>query len=365
MQTLYKKDTSGKIRYLDVSTIGATLIQTSGVVGTENPITHQKECKGKNLGKKNETSPSVQATKELESLITEKLQEGYFKTIEAAQTEETLFPMLAKDYKKEFKKIDWKSGNTFAQPKLDGMRCLITVTPEGVTLKSRDGRFIETMQHISAAFKAVTPGTYDGELYAHGYSFQENMEFVKKWRDGDEGSIQIQFHCYDVVHDKLSFKERLLVRDINLAGVEHVVFVETIKINSEDELIKAHSKYVAEQYEGTIVRHGLAPYKINGRSSNLLKYKDFQDIALPILDVIPCRQRTEWGDPVFYWEGAKGHRHGDNIIGAGVKMSHATRIDMLKNKENYIGKTAELRFFEYSDTGVPRFPVMHGIRLDK
>ena len=30
-----------------------------------------------------------------------------------------------------------------------------------------------------------------------------------------------------------------------------------------------------------------------------------------------------------------------------------------------IGKMAEIRFFEYSDEGVPRFPVMVGIRQDK
>ena len=29
------------------------------------------------------------------------------------------------------------------------------------------------------------------------------------------------------------------------------------------------------------------------------------------------------------------------------------------------GKTAEIRFFEYTDDGLPRFPVCVGIRLDK
>jgi hypothetical protein len=38
---------------------------------------------------------------------------------------------------------------------------------------------------------------------------------------------------------------------------------------------------------------------------------------------------------------------------------------MLINKQDYLGKTAEIRFFEFTDDGLPRFPVMVGIRLDK
>jgi hypothetical protein len=34
-------------------------------------------------------------------------------------------------------------------------------------------------------------------------------------------------------------------------------------------------------------------------------------------------------------------------------------------KEEYIGQTAEVRFFEYTDGGIPRFPVCVGFRLDK
>jgi hypothetical protein len=48
-----------------------------------------------------------------------------------------------------------------------------------------------------------------------------------------------------------------------------------------------------------------------------------------------------------------------------MKFSHAEREEILINKENYIGKKAEIRFFEYTDGGIPRFPVCVGFRLDK
>ena len=101
-------------------------------------------------------------------------------------------------------------------------------------------------------------------------------------------------------------------------------------------------------------------YKSNARISELLKYKQFIDIQLPILDVIPADQRPDWGIPIFYWAGAK-----DNILKSNTKMTHEQRKDLLENKHAYIGSHAEIRFFEYSDEGVPRFPVVVGIRNDR
>ena len=70
MTTLYKTDSKNKLRYLTVYTEDADLIQKSGLLDTESPITHRKTCKGKNIGRSNETSPEDQAEKEMESLNT-------------------------------------------------------------------------------------------------------------------------------------------------------------------------------------------------------------------------------------------------------------------------------------------------------
>lgn len=352
---IYKKDTKGKLRFLNAFVIGDELVQESGVIGTKNPIEHRKTCKGKNIGRANETTPAEQAEKELQSLITEKLKEGYFKTEAEAETTDTLFPMLAKDFKKESHKIDW-SEDVWVQPKLDGMRCLIIVECKSLpVLKSRDGRLIETMSHIVEDFIGAMPGVYDGELYAHGHSFQENMELIKKFRPGK--STKVKFHCYDVVSQN-PFTKRLKSRNEGLAGLKTVEFVKTYPVKSETEIKTHHKKFLADGYEGTIVRHGEEDYKKNGRSSNLLKYKDFIDIAVPIVDIVACDQRPEWGKPVCKLPDGQ-------TFEAGMKYSHDARKDFLKKKSKYIGKTAEIRFFEYSDTGIPRFPVMVGIRLDK
>lgn len=354
MKTLYKKDQSGKTRYLKISTKGAELIQESGVVDTDSPISHSKACRSKNIGRSNETTPEQQAKLEMASKIAEKLTEGYFENLDDAKTEEVILPMLAKSYNDEKDKIDWN--NAYVQPKFDGMRCHAHIKKDGsVTLMSRQGKVIENMMHITSDLSKIKGDLIlDGELYFHGGNFQENMRLIKKYRKGETENIQ--YHVYDIVMDR-PFNSRNAHIKAGLEESKNIVFVKTAKIRNEKDLTNFHKEFLSQGYEGSIVRWGDAGYKANGRSSNLLKYKDFQDIACKIIDITPADSRPEWGVPTLEYKGKK--------FQAGMKYSHAEREDFLKNKKAYIGKTAEIRFFEYSEDGIPRFPVMVGIRLDK
>lgn len=99
MRTLYKKDSSGKIRFLTISTDAGFLIQESGVVGTTSPVRNISVCEAKNVGRANATTPEEQAIAEAASKITEKLRLGYFDTMEEAEEKggaDFLLPMLAK-----------------------------------------------------------------------------------------------------------------------------------------------------------------------------------------------------------------------------------------------------------------------------
>ncbi len=97
---------------------------------------------------------------------------------------------------------------------------------------------------------------------------------------------------------------------------------------------------------------------MNKRATQLLKYKDFIDIACKVIDIEPAEKRPEHGVCVCVTEDGHEFR-------TGMKFSHEERAEILQEKDKYIGQTAEIRFFEYSDEGVPRFPVCVGFRLDK
>lgn len=354
-KTLYKKDSKGKIRIWSIWTEGADIVQLSGLLGSDKLVEHRKTAKAKNVGKSNETTPEEQALSEAQSKITKKLDKAYFETEKEAREEEVILPMLAKSYKDHSKKVEWDS-NTFSQPKLDGQRCLAIVKVDGVKLISRDNIEIKTMDHIKPALAHLVGHVIDGELYAHGLSFQENMKLIKKYRKGE--SEKVRFHVYDYISDK-PFKERWDALNKALfsntpAFIEKVL---TVPVKSEENLKALHAQFLGEGYEGTILRHGEAPYKLNGRSPNLLKYKDFIDIATKIKDVIPMDARPEHGMVVSEVNG--------EVFKGTPKMSFEEREEILRNKEDYIGKTGEFRFFEYTDKGAPRFPLFIGIRNDK
>ena len=140
-------------------------------------------------------------------------------------------------------------------------------------------------------------------------------------------------------------------------GSKHIELVPTFKVTSMEEVNKYHVQFLFEGYEGTIIRWGNEGYEVNKRSKHLLKKKDFLDEACKIIDIIPSEKRPEQGIAVCEMNG--------KIFKATPKMSHTEKELFLQYKELHIGKMAEIRFFEYTDEGSPRFPVLVGIRLDK
>ena len=103
-ETIYKIDTSGKVRFLRVYNQGAELIQESGVMGGA-VVPHKRTCSPKNVGRSNETTAEQQAIKEGQSIITNKLKGNYTK--DPSGKSNVVLPMLAKSYDKESKKVDW------------------------------------------------------------------------------------------------------------------------------------------------------------------------------------------------------------------------------------------------------------------
>lgn len=363
--SLYKKDSKGKIRVWRAYTVGDKLVQESGILDGKLKQ-DAKTCTPKNVGKANQTTGEEQAELEKDSKVEAKLKEGYFRTIEEAQTSLVVLPMLAKEYGKEKHKIDWDT--VYVQPKLDGMRCFAIIENGEVRLMSRKGTPIETLPHIVEAIKALnivnaSPAViFDGELYAHGKTFQENMSLIKKYREGE--TEEIRYHIYDMVSDSQFVERYNTACDLLQAHLPETILcpVPTSRI-AEEYLTEVHKQNIAVGFEGTMIRWSKAGYQLDKRSSYLLKYKDFKDEACAVIDVVPSDARPEQGVLV-----CTTFAHGDGLpvmFKASIKGTHAQREELLKNKEEYISRMAEIRFFEYTDEGKPRFPVCVGFREDK
>lgn len=342
---LYKKDSKGKLRVWKIYVENDEIIEQYGLIDGKHAES-RKIATPKNVGRSNETSGAEQAVLEMNSKIAEKLSKDYFATVKEVENTVVMLPMLATAFAKVENKIDWSS--CMVQPKLDGMRAF----NEG-KFTSRTGKDIPTMNHILNETKGID-AVLDGELYAHGLSFQENMKLIKKYRPGT--SETVKHHVYDLVSDQ-PFKQRYAMLKSLVEGLEHVKLVPTNNANSFGALVEWHTYYLSQGYEGTILRWGNEGYELNSRSKHLVKYKDFRDLACEIVNVIPMDARPDQGVVVCI--------HNGKTFKATPKMSHTDRSNLLLNKTHIIGKTAEIRYFEETDDGIPRFPVYLGIRLDK
>lgn len=371
VKVLYKTDSKGKLRIKILQADGDKILQKSGISGGKL-VMNIRQCHAKNVGKSNETTPEEQALSEIESKFKDELTKGYFRTKGEAIATDVVLPMLAKDAKKEMHKVVFPCS---IQPKLDGMRSL--GHKETIGMMSRTGKPIATMGHILDSIDGIQY-VLDGELYAHGLSFQENMKIIKKYTPPSQAQLDnwdpnvpnpnldyvakqstedVKYHVYDIISD-LPFIERYEILKELVNGRSELEIVPTYVLKDENDLRKYHSRFIAQGYEGSIIRWGDEGYKTGGRSSHLLKYKDFIDVTAEVLDVIPSERRPEQGIVTARLEDG-------STFNTGMKFSHAEREEILINKSDYIGLTAEIRFFEYTDDGLPRFPVCVGFRLDK
>ena len=85
-----------------------------------------------------------------------------------------------------------------------------------------------------------------------------------------------QFHCYDIIDEKLPFEQRIefVTEALMLLG-DSIYTVDTQLITSERSAKNCHDANLIAGYEGSIVRTN-DPYQCK-RSHNLRKFKDFSD----------------------------------------------------------------------------------------
>lgn len=311
---------------------------------------------GKNIGRRNSTTPVEQAKLEAAARWKKQLtRKGYGETVGDSQSVRAASCMLAKSFKPGVK-VDWSTA--FAQPKLDGFRCLATFTPKGVVLKSREN-LVLSIPHLAEQLAQVMERgeVFDGELYVHGMSFNKLASAVKKKTDNTLIE-QIRFNAYDTVRD-WDFATRFeRLRKAFSQGMEHLDLVKTVKVRNSDELGVVEKECLDDGYEGAMLRHSRKGYVNGKRADCLLKVKQFHDEEFEVFDAKSGRGSHE-GMAIFSCKTKDGHEF--DVTAPGTQEE---KREYWKNWKNYIGKKLTVKFFEYTtgDEPVPRFPVAKAFR---
>lgn len=363
--TLYKLDNKGKIRewiiYADNECGYPVYTMRHGIRGGKIQSTCTSVKQGKNIGRANETTAWEQCVSEAESLWTKQRdRKGYTETV---PSEKPFRPMLAKSYDKDGKKIKFPC---YAQPKLDGIRCLAFYKDGKIHLMSRQGKFFTALPHLEKQLGNLLfdeNEIWDGELYIHGENFQSLTSAIKRDEASDE-SANIEYHvydCFDKRHPNDTFKERHeWLTSQKMEKYDHLKFVETKIINTTDEVEVWHKYYTSKGYEGIMLRNTNGEYKINGRSSDLQKVKKFMDHEFEIVDAEECKGKME-GMCAFYCKTDDG-----TLFKCMPEGTEAQRKQYWTDYQagEIKGKKLTVRFFAWTDSekSVPRFPIGISIR---
>lgn len=173
----------------------------------------------------------------------------------------------------------------YAQPKIDGVRVLVTLIDGKATLLSRNGnRF--SMPHLSAALTPILtnfPGLIlDGELYSPDLSFTNLCSAIRSSEHQDKSKVMLYlFDCYNTDKPRQSYKERYKAAQM-LLGVPFIKVVETITVKSHKAVERALEGFISAGYEGVMIKSMSSPYK-QGRSSAMMKYKKFVDSEFEVV----------------------------------------------------------------------------------
>ena len=385
LETLYKRDTKGNIREWTICVNGNKFWTEGGIHGMKMNVAKPTSCTAKNIGHSNETSPEAQAQLEAKAKWDKKLRGGYFRNISDVDNKKFYEPMLAHNYKDRADEVKFP---VYSQPKLDGIRCVTRLEKGEVVVRTRNGKLIEAIPHITNELKKFLQSNpeiiLDGELYNHDFkdNFNKITSLVRKQKpvrsasDTDNSFIKkqdkwtqslvesecaIQYWIYDCpkiaqAKEAVPFSLRFTTLQNILQEKSCIKLVPTAEIMGQASLNSMYQEYLRDGYEGQMVRKDMG-YE-QKRSTSLLKRKEFQDAEYKVIDI----------------EEGNGNRQGTakNLtlidpktlqeFNSNIKGNFEYLAEIFNNKEDYIGKLATIKFFEYTPDGIPRFPYAIGFR---
>ena len=388
------KTKSWSIRVLERGDTGV-IKTTHGYVDGKMQVNEKIISVGKNIGKKNETTPLQQAVSEAKASWIKKKESGYSplgvttttpsasvsditKGVAAVNLDaknesgdeakddeddsgrgkgidrDVPSPMLAHDFLKRGKSIKFPC---YTQRKYDGTRC---VAISGKGLYSRNKKRYPHLDHIVAEINKL-PSTIilDGELYSDTLTFQEIVGIVKRetLKEGDEKKqLQIKLHVYDIINEapyELRYTNLQIL--FNKYKFQHLVLVKSDICESEEAIKELHARYVAEGFEGLMLRNKTGLYK-NSRAVDLQKFKEFFDGEFKIVGYKEG-EGLEAGCVIWVCEAENGLQFACRPRG-----TREERVELYSNGDKYVGKKLTVRYQEMTDSNVPRFPVGIAIR---
>jgi ATP-dependent DNA ligase len=210
-------------------------------------------------------------------------------------------------------------------------------------------------------FKQYPEVVLDGELYTQEIPFEVLAGIIKKKKITADDSVileTITYNVYDIVDLTAPFHARILfLREYFESGqYARIKFVETLMANTPADFRKSFGEFVANGYEGIMLRNVSGLYITNYRSDDLQKYKEFMEEEFRIIGFAEGDGHDK-GTVKWICETSDG-----KPFTVRPRGTVAHRKELFQNGSSYVGKLLTVIFQEYTEEGKPRFPVGKAVR---
>lgn len=289
-----------------------------------------------------------------------------------------ILPMLAKTYDNANNKI-FKKGYYLGQWKINGLRCFIRVEkdnnifkPYKLIFQSREGVIWNSLSYledklISYIGEEKLDEIYadhiilDGEVYIPGRTVNEINSAVKN--PTNPLNTLVQYWCYDLAIEDIiqegrnTIKNKLLggfekdfkTKEEHLTNKDYLVVLPNRTIYNDESAEYYRDKYIDLGFEGLIMRNVEAEYQFGKRVANtMIKYKRADDGVFTIIDIYSEDKRTDI--PLIKCKNDIN----DSTFECHISDSLEIQREILRNRDNYIGKQLKIEFGERS--GVELLP---------
>jgi len=383
--SLYKKNNNGKILYwnINVSIDSSVTINTSYGQLNGKIQTNSKEVTNTRSKDTVEKQAIFMATKQwndkknkdlyVEDLVD--LDKSINKNTHAYDIHHTFRPHLAKTFNDKTK----LKFPVSCQPKFDGSRGIMYTENGDILMDTRQGITYNSnnVQYLTKYMKEfLKPNLIlDGEIFDPSKSFNELQTVLKTQKPKDTDLFdkkfrELKFYVFDLIDlDNLHYtsNERYTVLNelfntITESSIDksNIILVNNRVADSKKDIDIYHNEYVKEGHEGLIIRKTEGKYGINKRNSDLLKLKFFHDDEFEIIGA--DKEIRNGVESVVWICHTKDKSNKFNCRPEG-KLDY--RVNLLLNKDKYIGQYLTVKYQELGDSGIPRFPIGKGIRIEK
>lgn len=397
-QYLYSRDSKDKVRVLVIEKVFIDedhyeIRKQSGLLNgklTDAPVKVIKKGKQKR-------TVEEQCDLELNSIINKKKDEGY-KSLELLTLEledkdidpmsypiiDELLPkgktyansfrklMLAKDpkgvskYYNADKSINPKGWNRdwWVSKKLDGIRAGVTLVHDNLESISRKGKSMNVAftkifeEPILKSLCKKLGVMIDGEIYKHGKSLQSLAGCCQLKEYTPDRHDILEFWIFDYADDTKTAEERATTLNALAAKIpegSRIRINAQVKASKYETIKTLHDTYVKQGFEGAICRAADEVYGFGKRDDRMIKIKEFDDAEFEIIDYKLGARGAE--DMCFIMKMDNGKTFESKPIGP-----KELKIQYVADIENLIGKMATVKFFGYTEDGIPFINCTKAIR---